>query len=590
MARNPSISLRNFPVSFPSSYERVPTDDSAEMPLLSSTFLKGGLDDDTNITALERPKPWFRRHRRLLIVFLVVFSTLVTLAVVVQHELVKKDPHAAATGDDISVDDLIVAPTTIPIRPETPTEAGSEDELPHETTTAVEEPAASDVSGEAKLAETLDLEDPVVAARLSVDALYARQSSTIEHATARYSLKTGRSPPPHYEKWFNFAKEKLCLIDDYDQIHRDFEPFYQLAEDDPLFFQRMIDIASDMMKYDPKEMATIVIKDGAVQMPDRQSTAYWDTWPITFRKFSEYLPDMTFLINGRDEPRVVFNYREPNAREHAMEVTEKVPFGVLPHPTSDFFRDRSGCNILRRPEGFTTTANDDSSFFICSGSQQKGYTVDFFPMLSMTKISPCFSDILFPIEYYYDRSWWSGKFAYPNNIEWSDKDSRIYWRGTSSGGMIYGSNYHNFTRYKLTKFAQEHSDVVDAAITTWTWQLCSSGCDEDTIRKEYNISGNGAPAGRRATVFEEYFNDWIRPYEHYIPVLLDLSDLIEKVEWAKSHDAEARMIQERGRELAQRVMTDGQNDCYFLLVLLEWARLQDISRKAIEQKAMEQKS
>jgi hypothetical protein len=247
MAWNPSISLRNFPVSFPSSYERVPTDDSAEMPLLSSTFLKGGLDDDANITALERPKLWFRRHRRLLIVFLVVFSTLVTLAVVVQHELVKKDTDAAATGDDISVDDLIVAPTTIPIRPETPTEAASEDELPHETTTAVEEPAASDVSGEAKLAETLDLEDPVVAARLSVDALYARQSSTIEHATARYSLKTGRSPPPNYEKWFNFAKEKLCLIDDYDQIHRDFEPFYQLAEDDPLFFQRMIDIASDMV-------------------------------------------------------------------------------------------------------------------------------------------------------------------------------------------------------------------------------------------------------------------------------------------------------------------------------------------------------
>ncbi|KAJ7286539.1 glycosyl transferase family 90-domain-containing protein [Mycena rebaudengoi] len=552
MAPNPSFALRNFPVSFPSSYERVPTDDSAETPLLSPTFLKGGIDDEANITALERPKPWFRRHRRLLIVFLVVFSTLVTLAVVVQHEL------------------------------------------------------------------TLDLEDPVVAARLSVDALYARQSSTIEHATARYSLKTGRSPPPHYEKWFNFAKEKLCLIDDYDQIYRDFEPFYQLAEDDPLFFQRMIDIASDMMKYDPKEMATIVIKDGAVQMPDRQSTAYWDTWPITFTKFSEYLPDMTFLINGRDEPRVVFNYREPNARKHAMEVTEKVPFDVSPHPTSDFFRDRSGCNILRRPEGFTTTANDDSAFFISSA--KTGFTVDLFPMLSMTKVSPCFSDILFPIEYYYDRSWWSGKFAYPNNIEWSDKDSRIYWRGTSSGGMIYGSNYHNFTRYKLTKFAQEHSDVVDAAITTWAGELCSSECDEDTVRKEYNIVGHGAPredeykykylldvdgttfSGRylgllrsgslvfKATVFEEYFNEWIRPYEHYIPVLPDLSDLIEKVEWAKSHDAEARLIQERGRELAQRVMTDGQNDCYFFLVLLEWARLQDISRKAMEQKAMELKA
>ncbi|KAJ7259771.1 hypothetical protein C8J57DRAFT_491164 [Mycena rebaudengoi] len=40
--------------------------------------------------------------------------------------------------------------------------------------------------------------------------------------------------------------------------------------------------------------------------------------------------------------------------------------------------------------------------------------------------------------------------------------------------------------------------------------------------------------------FEEFFNDWLRPFEHYyIPVL---PDLVEKIEWAGSHDA---WIQER---------------------------------------------
>jgi hypothetical protein len=81
-------------------------------------------------------------------------------------------------------------------------------------------------------------------------------------------------------------------------------------------------------------------------------------------------------------------------------------------------------------------------------------------------------------------------------------------------------------------------------------------------------------------VFEEYFNDWLRPFEHYIPVLPDLSDLLEQLEWAMSHDDEARLIKERGREISQRLMTDAQNDCYFFLVLLEWARLQEISRNA----------
>jgi hypothetical protein len=201
------------------------------------------------------------------------------------------------------------------------------------------------------------------------------------------------------------------------------------------------------------------------------------------------------------------------------------------------------------------------------------------------------------------------------------------WRGTASGGQIFGSNYHNFTRFKLVDFAREHSDLIDVAITTFPNELCGPECNRESIMDEYNIIGHNAPreeeymykylldvdgttfSGRylgllrsgslvfkvgftiqfvlythryflQATVFEEYFNDWLRPFEHYIPVLPDLSDLVEKIEWAINHDAEARMIQERGREISQRLMTDAQNDCYFSAVLLEWARLQEISRNA----------
>ncbi|KAJ7894848.1 hypothetical protein B0H14DRAFT_2334253, partial [Mycena olivaceomarginata] len=60
--------------------------------------------------------------------------------------------------------------------------------------------------------------------------------------------KTGRPPPQNYDKWFKFAREKSCLIDDYDQIHRDFKPFYDLAQDDPRIFQRRLDVAFDMVR------------------------------------------------------------------------------------------------------------------------------------------------------------------------------------------------------------------------------------------------------------------------------------------------------------------------------------------------------
>ena len=44
-----------------------------------------------------------------------------------------------------------------------------------------------------------------------------------------------------------------------------------------------------------------------------------------------------------------------------------------------------------------------------------------------------------------------------------------------------------------------------------------------------------------------------------------------KVEWAIAHDKEAQAIQQAGQRFAERVLTDAQNDCYFSLVLLEWA-------------------
>jgi type II secretory ATPase GspE/PulE/Tfp pilus assembly ATPase PilB-like protein len=46
------------------------------------------------------------------------------------------------------------------------------------------------------------------------------------------------------------------------------------------------------------------------------------------------------------------------------------------------------------------------------------------------------------------------------------------------------------------------------------------------------------------------------------------------------------MIQERGREMVTRVMTDAQNDCYFFALLLEWAQLQEISRNASQNTGM----
>ncbi|KAJ6532869.1 glycosyl transferase family 90-domain-containing protein [Mycena vulgaris] len=427
-----------------------------------------------------------------------------------------------------------------------------------------------------------------------VDALHARQSTSLAQAGARYSLRTRRPPPPHYDLWYQFAQDRKCLIDDYDQIHRDFKPFYQLADADPAYFQRMIDRASRKVRINGEPFL-------------RGDTAYGGDWPETLGRFSSYLPDMTFLLNGRDEPRVAFNYRAPDALRHALSApNDSTPFQIQPRHTSEFFQHQSGCNIPSEPTGFMESINNDSGFLIASA--KPGFTTDFYPMLSMSKISPCFSDILFPTEYYYARSWWSGKFPHPDNIPWESKLPKIYWRGMSNGGMILGDNYHHFARFKLADLAREHSDLMDVAITRFAETLCEQDCDRAAVMAEYNITDASQPreelyrykyaidvdgttfSGRylgllrsgslvfKSTVFEEYFNDWLRPFEHYVPVKADLSDLVQQIEWANAHPDEARLIQQKGLEFARRVLTDDQNDCYFFAVLLEWARLQDYVR------------
>ncbi|KAJ7124436.1 glycosyl transferase family 90-domain-containing protein [Mycena epipterygia] len=438
-------------------------------------------------------------------------------------------------------------------------------------------------------------------ASISISELYARQSTTLEQAAARYIVKHDREPPPGYDQWYRYAKNRRCLIDDYDQIHRDFEPFYQLAKEDRAFFKKMVVRGTQLAIAENMGIKTFKVEGGNVSMTDDRSSSYNDGWMAMLGNMS--LPDMNLIINHRDEPRVAFDARIPNAQNGALNVSDATPFRNAPHPTSKYYTDEKHCIVPNAPKGFMKPANDANSFLLYSASAD--FTTDLYPVLSQSKIYPCFSDILFPSEFHYERSQWSPKYGYPNNITWEDKRPALYWRGQSTGGWISGTNYHSFPRFKLLDIARNRTDIMNVAISAFYEWFCQlEGCDAAAIKAEYNITGAGSPreegyqykyvfdvdgnsfSGRylgllksgslvfKSTIFQEYFSDWLRPFEHYIPVLPDLSDLVERIEWARAHDEEARRIQAAGQAFAERVLTDAQNDCYFYAVLLEWARLQ----------------
>lgn len=58
----------------------------------------------------------------------------------------------------------------------------------------------------------------------------ARQSKTLKEAAAEYRRRYTRNPPKGFEEWWAYAQaNRIVLTDEYDQIHRDLEPFWALC-------------------------------------------------------------------------------------------------------------------------------------------------------------------------------------------------------------------------------------------------------------------------------------------------------------------------------------------------------------------------
>ncbi|KAJ7757200.1 glycosyl transferase family 90-domain-containing protein [Mycena maculata] len=489
-------------------------------------------------------------------------------------------------------------------------------------------PPPSPAPLDAELPPSVNADNYTAPALAAVAALRAAQPA-LAAARARYTLKTGRPPPRGFDAFVAFAQERNCLVDAYAGVHADFAPFWALERQEKGWFRRRVEGLEKQLLAAPRGMIALRVHAGAVHKPDYWGSYFDDDWRAKIGQFAAHLPDLTVVINGRDEPRVVFDVApllessldsdstlplDPDSDSAQMtKITEltalhdATPFALAPPSTASFFASKPGCG---GPGGGAV------SFLRSSSSAE--FTTDLYPVLSMAKIRDvssgnanansahtCFADVLVPGEFYYRNSWWAGKFAHPDNVPWGSKVERLYWRGKSNGGHIRGANYRAFPRFRLMDIARrpQHADLFDVRITSWHESHCTDECDAAPIVAAYNITGEVVPreeayrfkylldvdgntfSGRylgllrsgglvfKSTAFTEFFTPWLVPYEHYIPVRPDLADLVEKVEWARANDGEARRIQESGRVFAEHVLTDAQNDCYWFAVLLEWGAL-----------------
>jgi hypothetical protein len=184
--------------------------------------------------------------------------------------------------------------------------------------------------------------------------------------------------------------------------------------------------------------------------------------------------------------------------------------------------------------------------------------------------------------------------ATANGVEWSRRSDRLRWRGwtNGSGRKDYSSPQAQWDQSIMPRIRMalilKDAEAADAAFTgSFNAELAArlrrDGLlkaeipQNDWINDKFALDIDGTTNTWSNFLvrlhlgccvikvdsqegYRQWYYDRIRPWEHFVPVRSDMSDLVEKIDWARSHDAEARAIAENGRAFARSMTFESETD------------------------------
>lgn len=187
------------------------------------------------------------------------------------------------------------------------------------------------------------------------------------------------------------------------------------------------------------------------------------------------------------------------------------------------------------------------------------------------------------------------------HIPWDSKVNIAFWRGSQTGGWYSTKNWREHTRSKLSLLSKKYPLLLDCGFSSWTQiglktrlvvekelgplKPYLSMFDQGRFKYLISLDGNGW-ASRLPFLFalgslvvkqESNFTTWwyplLKPYVHYLPVSRSLDDLLDIVNWANRHDAEAKKIANAGREFILNTVYN-HSDKYMCKLLQAYSSLQ----------------
>ena len=463
------------------------------------------------------------------------------------------------------------------------------------------------------------------------DALVARQSGTYEAAELEYRRRYHIEPPAGFAKWYEYAVNRSSpIIDDYDMIFDVISPFLRVNGSTVTGFideAKGADGDADLWKC--KYRAEFGITECEHE---------WRTYDGGMRdmmkgilaQMKDVLPDMEFLINSLDEPRVILQ-AEPL---QIATLTRSPTWGEL----------TASCDqsVVRKNDyGIPFVADIPAARDLCRhpdyehmhGMLMSPVTFPalkgMLPVLSVASLSTM-DDVLVPSSSYGTEDW---AYHPDKDIPWDDKLDNVYWAGSMTGAWASWNDdsWKKYHRQRFVAFAEDlepaaHAYVsdrngvvrvsqrpyFDASLYNVTFTSVNQ-CEDETCKSEaayfgknpradtdapfhsklvFDIDGNGSSgrylkllASRSAvlkqTLLREWHDERLVPWLHFIPVSLGLEELPELVEWLMRTGAgqqAARKMADRGRDWVQTALRKEDREVYLYRTMLELARAQDPSR------------
>jgi hypothetical protein len=186
-------------------------------------------------------------------------------------------------------------------------------------------------------------------------ASQAYQSKTLAEAVVHYQQRYKRDPPPHFDKWYDFASQRdSIVIDDFDNIEEDLAPFSSLSPAD--LRQRT---AHALAKNDG--LGGIRVRNGKAEIygdVSGQHKSMLDGTLSMIGKFASFVPDMDLVFNLNDECRVAIPHNE---LQQALLHRERYPEHTFADGTIDFRSDRASTWLEAGDLTRSISAFDDAS-------------------------------------------------------------------------------------------------------------------------------------------------------------------------------------------------------------------------------------